>query len=83
MAIEDRIECRGCGRAVVPQLWVDASDRMSHPTVRHLCPLCGATVRVSGGGLSRGGLALAVVAIALIILTCLFVLVMSGALSGR
>ena len=83
MGIEDRIECRGCGRAVVPQLWVDARNRLSHPTVRHLCPLCGATLRVSGGGLSRGGLALAAGVIALIILTCLFFLVISGSLGGR
>ena len=67
----------------MPQLWVDARDRLSHPKVRHLCPLCGATLRVSGGGLSRGGLALAAVAIALMILACLFVLVMSGSLRGR
>ncbi len=83
MAVEDRIECQSCGRAVVPQLWVDARARLSHPRVRHLCPLCGATLRVSGGGLSRGGLALTVVTLALLILACLFVLVMSGALRGR
>jgi hypothetical protein len=83
MAIEDRIECRSCGRAVVPQLWVDTRNRLEHPTVRHLCPLCGATLRVSGGGITRGGLALAASAIALMILMCVFVLVMSGALSGR
>ncbi len=83
MAIEDRIECQSCGRAVVPQLWVDARDRLSHPTVHHLCPLCGATLRVSGGGLSRGGVALAVGAIAIMILTCLFLLVVSGSLRIR
>jgi predicted RNA-binding Zn-ribbon protein involved in translation (DUF1610 family) len=83
MAIEDRIECRSCGRAVIPQLWVDARDRPSHPTVRHLCPLCGATMRVSGGGLSRGGLAFAVGVVALLILMSLFALVLSGSLGGR
>ena len=72
MAVEDRIECRGCGRAVVPQLWVDARDRMSHPTVRHLCPLCGATLRVSGGGLDRGVLALVIGSV--VLLALIFVL---------
>ena len=54
MAVEDRIECRNCGRAVVPQFWVDARNGQEHPTVRHLCPLCGATLLVSGGGINRG-----------------------------
>lgn len=77
MAIEDRIDCHGCGRDVVPQLWVDARNRMEHPTVRHLCPLCGATLRVSGGGISRGGLALLVAAISLIVLALVVTLVLS------
>ena len=77
MAIEDRIECRGCGRAVVPQLWVDARNRTEHPTVRHLCPLCGATLRVSGGGISRGGWALFVMSISLIVLALVFALVLA------
>jgi hypothetical protein len=38
----------------VPQLWVDTRNRMEHPRVVHLCPLCGATVRQSGGGLNWG-----------------------------
>jgi len=77
MAIEDRIECRSCARSVVPQLWVDARDRMSHPTVRHLCPLCGSTLRVSGGGMSRGGWALFVVSIGMILLALAIALVLA------
>jgi predicted RNA-binding Zn-ribbon protein involved in translation (DUF1610 family) len=76
MAIEDRIECHSCGRAIVPQLWVDAKNRMEHPTVRHLCPLCGATLRVSGGGISRGGWTLLVVSISLIVLALVVALVL-------
>jgi ribosomal protein S27E len=73
MAIEDRIECRSCGRAVVPQLWVDTRDGMSHPKVRHLCPLCGATLRVSGGGINRGMLALVIGSFGMILLMLIFV----------
>jgi ribosomal protein S27E len=78
MAIEDRIECRGCGRAVVPQLWVDTRDRMSHPKVRHLCPLCGATLRVSGGGINRGMLALVIGSFGMLILMLIFVVMKYG-----
>lgn len=78
MVIEDRVECRNCGRAVVPHLWVDTRDRMSHPTVRHLCPLCGATLFVSGGGLDRGVLALVVGSIGIIMLIVVFSVVMFG-----
>ena len=54
MATEDRIRCGTCGRAVVPQLWVDdRQGAIHHPQVRHLCPLCGATLHVSGGGVDR------------------------------
>lgn len=77
MAIEDRIECHSCGRAIVPQLWVDARNRLEHTIVRHLCPLCGATLHVSGGGISRGGLALLVVSISLIVLALVIALVLS------
>jgi hypothetical protein len=77
MVIEDRVECRSCGRAVVPQLWVDARNRAEHPTVCHLCPLCGATLRVSGGGISRGGWALFVVSISLIVLALVVALVLA------
>ena len=58
MAIEDRIECRNCGRSVVPQFWVDGRNGLEHPKVRHLCPLCGATLLVSGGGMNWTMLAL-------------------------
>ena len=54
MATDERIQCGRCGRAVVPQLWVD--DRRGaiyHPQAHHLCPLCGATLHVSGGGVNR------------------------------
>lgn len=78
MSIEDRIECHSCRRAVVPQLWIDARDRLSHPTVRHLCPLCGATLRVSGGGIDRGMLALVIGSFGLILLMLIFVLMKYG-----
>ena len=76
MAIEDRIECLKCGRAIVPQLWVDTRNRLEHPTVRHLCPLCGATLRASGGGINRGMLALVIGSISLLVLILVFALVM-------
>lgn len=77
MAIEDRIECQKCGRAVVPQLWVDASNRLEHPKVNQLCPSCGATLRVTGGGLNRGVLALVIGSLAVLILFLVFGLVLS------
>jgi ribosomal protein S27E len=76
MAAEDRIECRSCGRAVVPQFWVDGRNGLEHPTVRHLCPLCGATLFVSGGGMNWTMLALiirfSVLAFLIIILAIVF-----------
>jgi hypothetical protein len=60
MAANDRVECRGCGRAVVPQLVVDDRDKLHRPVVTHLCPFCGAVLHVSGGELERGMLALLV-----------------------
>jgi hypothetical protein len=70
MAMESRTECPSCQSAVVPQLWVDARNRLEHPRVVHLCPLCGATVRESGGGMNRGMLALIIGSI------CLFALML-------
>lgn len=58
MVMESRTECPSCQRSVVPQLWVDARNRLEHPRVVHLCPLCGATVRESGGEINKGVLAL-------------------------
>lgn len=58
MVTEDRIQCPNCGRAVVPQLWVDSRNRLERPRVRHLCPFCGDLLRESGGGMDRGMLAL-------------------------
>lgn len=78
MSVEDRIECQSCGRAVVPQLWVDTRDRMSHPKVRHLCPLCGMTLRVSGGGINRGMLALVIGSFSMILLMLIFVVMKYG-----
>jgi len=77
MAVEDRIECRSCGRAVVPQLWVDGRNGLEHPKVRHLCPLCGATLLVSGGGINRGVLGLIIGFSALSILIFVLLLVFS------
>lgn len=77
MAIEGQIECVKCGRAVVPQLWVDTRNRLEHPTVRHLCPICGTTLRASGGGINRGMLALIIGSISLLALILVFTLVMS------
>jgi len=58
MSVQDRIECRNCGRAVVPQLWVDNRNRLEHPRFVRLCPFCGAIASESGGGINRGKLAL-------------------------
>lgn len=77
MAVEDRIECWNCGRAVVPQLWVDGRNGLEHPKVRHLCPLCGATLLVSGGGINRSVLGLIIGFSALSILIVVLLLVFS------
>lgn len=60
MPASDRIECRGCGRAVVPQLMADDRNKLHRPRVTHLCPFCGAVIHESGGGRDRGMLALIV-----------------------
>ncbi len=65
MASEDRIECPKCGRAVLPQLWVDTRNGLEHPTVHHLCPYCGVSMRISGGGINRGILAIIIGSLAL------------------
>jgi ribosomal protein S27E len=57
MPIQDRIECQNCGRAVVPQLWVDTRNRLEHPRFVRLCPFCGIVMSESGGGMDRGKLA--------------------------
>jgi ribosomal protein S27E len=77
MAVENRIECRSCGRAVVPQFWVDGRNGLEHPTVRHLCPLCGATLLVSGGGINRSVLGLIIGFPALSILIFVLLLIFS------
>ena len=77
MAIEDRVNCPKCRRAVVPQLWVDARNRLEHPKVNQLCPSCGTTLRVTGGGLNRGMLALVIGSFALLILILVFGIVVS------
>jgi hypothetical protein len=75
MTAIDRVECRGCGRAVVPQLMVDGRNKLYRPVVTHLCPFCGAVLHVSGGRLDRGVLAL-VVGVCLFCLIC-FVLLLA------
>jgi len=61
----------------VPQFWVDARNGLEHSTVRHLCPLCGAMLFVSGGDLNRGMLALIIGFSALSILIFVLALVFS------
>lgn len=67
MAVSDRVECRSCGRAVVPQLVVDDRNKLRRSVVTHLCPFCGAVLHVSGGELERG-------MVALLVGVCLFCL---------
>lgn len=73
--MENQTECPSCRRAVVPQLWVDARNRLEHPRVVHLCPLCGATVLESGGGVNKGMLALILGSICLSALMLILLLV--------
>ena len=58
MSAHDLIECRNCGRSVVPQLWADPRNGLEHPRFLHLCPFCGVVLRESGGGVDRGLLAI-------------------------
>lgn len=67
MPASDRVECRGCGRAVVPQLVADDRNKFRRPVVTHHCPFCGAALHVSGGELDRG-------MVALVVGVCLFCL---------
>lgn len=73
MANEDRIECQGCGRAVVPKLWVDDRDQLIHPRVTHLCPFCGNVLRETGG---RPNLRILFFALVVLVLGFLFAFLM-------
>ena len=61
----------------MPQLWVDGRNGLEHPKVRHFCPLCGATLLVSGGGINRSVLGLIIGFSALSILIIVLLLVFS------
>ena len=58
-------------------MWVDGRNGLEQPTVRHLCPLRGATLLVSGGGINRSVLGLIIGFSALSILMFVLLLVFS------
>lgn len=47
----DKVKCENCGNAVVPRLWMtDTKSMIVHRKNEHICPICGVTMYVSGGG---------------------------------
>lgn len=50
MAVEDKIECPRCGRAMVPRLNFYDGTPVTFSRVQHVCPFCGTVLLESGGG---------------------------------
>ena len=45
------VECKHCGKTVVPRLWHDNMDSIMYRRQnQHICPICGVTMYVTGGG---------------------------------
>lgn len=48
-----KVTCKKCSSEVVPRLWHSNNDSMIFNRVtEHICPICGETMYVTGGGLS-------------------------------
>lgn len=75
MAIEERIECPGCKRAVIPRLWFVGGDYMSYVTTQHVCPYCGMVMYETGGGYKRRAVIATIVLITLLLLALIVVLI--------
>jgi predicted RNA-binding Zn-ribbon protein involved in translation (DUF1610 family) len=69
MTGEDRVECPGCGRAVVPRLWLTGGDFLTYKTTQHLCPYCGVVMYETGGTYKRGPTLATAVFVCLVLLT--------------
>lgn len=53
MELDERVQCRHCGRAVVPRLWLTGGDFLTYKTTQHLCPYCGVVMYETGGTYKR------------------------------
>lgn len=69
MAVEEGVECRQCGRVVVPRLWPVGGGFLRYVKMQHLCPYCGVVMYETGGTYKRGPV------IATIIVACLLLVV--------
>lgn len=48
-----QVECKSCCANVTPRLWHrDESSLLFYRSIEHICPLCGQTMYVTGGGLT-------------------------------
>lgn len=53
MAIEEGVECPECNRAVVPRLLITREHNpVAYRKAQHICPYCGVTMYVTGGGVN-------------------------------
>ena len=48
-----KVTCNSCEVGVTPRLWhKDENNWVSYRSIEHICPLCGETMYVTGGGLT-------------------------------
>jgi hypothetical protein len=68
MAVEERVECPNCRRAVIPRLWLTGGDFLTYKTTQHLCQYCGVVMYETGGTYKRGPTIIAAVFVCLVLL---------------
>jgi hypothetical protein len=71
MELDERVQCRHCGRAVVPRLWLTGGDFLTYKTTQHLCPYCGVVMYETGGAYKRGQTTIAVVFVCVLLIVTL------------
>lgn len=67
MELDERVQCRHCGRVVVPRLWLTGGDILKYKTTQHLCPVCGVVMYETGGTYKRVPLIINTVVICLLV----------------
>lgn len=71
MELDERVQCRHCGRTVVPRLWLTGGDFLTYKTTQHLCPYCGVVMYETGGTYKRAPTIITVVFACLVLIATL------------
>ena len=51
--MKNGVRCKNCENVVIPRIWHRNIDsRIYHRQNQHICPICGVTMYVTGGGLT-------------------------------